>query len=150
MILTERLAEGSDRAIPGHWVGELILSLGSSAIGTLMERSTRYTMLLHLPRLPVHGKENRAKDGHTMTSHGGEAVSEVINVTIANLPDHLRRSATWDRGSEMSQHAQLRIDSALQIYFCAPQSPEVGTFYWTVLAPDIVNPGREERFSIQL
>ena len=123
VMITERPAEANDRAIPGHWEGDLILGLGSSAIGTLVERSTRYTMLLHLPRLPGHGEGNRAKNGPALTGHGAEAVRDAITDTIANLPDHLRRSLTWDQGSEMSQHAQLRIDTGLQIYFCDPQSP---------------------------
>jgi len=123
VMITERPAEANDRAIPGHWEGDLILGLGSSAIGTLVERSTRYTMLLHLPRLPGHGEGNRAKNGPALTGHSAEAVRDAITDTIANLPDPLRRSLTWDQGSEMSQHAQLRIDTGLQIYFCDPQSP---------------------------
>lgn len=123
VMIKARPVEAADRAIPGHWEGDLILGLGSSAIGTLVERSTRYTMLLHLPRLPGHEKGSRAKNGPALTGHGAEAVRDAITVTIATLPDHLRRSLTWDQGSEMSQHAQLSIDTGLQIYFCDPQSP---------------------------
>jgi IS30 family transposase len=123
VMITARPVEAADRAIPGHWEGDLILGLGSSAIGTLVERSTRYTMLLHLPRLPGHEKGSRAKNGPALTGHGAEAVRDAITVTIATLPDHLRRSLTWDQGSEMSQHAQLSIDTGLQVYFCDPQSP---------------------------
>ena len=123
VMITARPVEAADRAIPGHWEGDLILGLGSSAIGTLVERSTRYTLLLHLPRLPGHEKGSQAKNGPALTGHGAEAVRDAITVTIATLPDHLRRSLTWDQGSEMSQHAQLSIDTGLQIYFCDPQSP---------------------------
>jgi IS30 family transposase len=122
-MISERPVEANDRAIPGHWEGDLILGLGSSAIGTLVERSTRFTMLLHLPRLPGHGEEKRSKNGPALTGHGAEAVRDAITSTIALLPEHLRRSLTWDQGAEMSQHAKLSIDTGVQVYFCDPQSP---------------------------
>jgi len=123
VMISERPAEANDRAVPGHWEGDLILGLGSSAIGTLVERSTRFTMLLHLPRLPGHGEEKRSKNGPALTGHGAEAVRDAITSTIALLPEHLRRSLTWDQGAEMSQHAKLSIDTGVQVYFCDPQSP---------------------------
>jgi IS30 family transposase len=122
IMISERPAEVEDRAVPGHWEGDLILGLGSSAIGTLVERSSRFTMLLHLPRIDGHGQP-RVKNGPALAGHGAEAVRDAIAASIATLPDQLRRSLTWDQGAEMAQHAQLRIDTGLAIYFCDPHSP---------------------------
>lgn len=123
LMISDRPAEISDRTVPGHWEGDLILGLGSSAIGTLVERTTRFTMLLHLPRMKGHGTGKSVKNGPAFAGHGAEAVRDAIAETISNLPAHLRRSLTWDQGAEMAQHAQLRIDTGLEIYFCDPQSP---------------------------
>src|SRR5207253_1710880 len=112
LMISERPAEAADRAVPGHWEGDLILGLESSAIGTLVERSTRFTMLLHLPRIHGHGNQPRAKNGPALTGHGAEAVRDAIAASITSLPEQLRRSLTWDQGAEMAQHAQLRIDTA--------------------------------------
>ncbi len=122
IMISKRPAEASDRAVPGHWEGDLILGLGSSAIGTLVERSTRFTMLLHLPRMEEHG-QTRIKNGPALAGHGAEAVRDAIASSITTLPEQLRRSVTWDQGAEMAQHAQLRIDTGLAIYFCDPRSP---------------------------
>ena len=123
VMISERPAEADDRAVPGHWEGDLILGLNSSAIGTLVERTTRFTMLLHLPRMHGHGERPRAKDGPALSGHGAEAVRDAIAASITTLPQQLRRSLVWDQGAEMAQHAQLRIDAGLQVYFCDPQSP---------------------------
>lgn len=123
IMISQRPAEASDRAIPGHWEGDLILGLDSSAIGTLVERTTRFTMLLHLPRLDGHGVAPRAKNGPAFAGHGAEAVRDAITRTIVTLPQELRRSLTWDQGAEMAQHAALRIDTGIEVYFCDPQSP---------------------------
>ena len=123
VMISERPAEADDRAVPGHWEGDLILGLDSSAIGTLVERRTRFTLLLHLPRMHGHGDAPRAKNGPALAGHGAEAVRDAITAAIATLPEQLRRTLTWDQGSEMSQHAQLRIDSGLEVYFCDPHSP---------------------------
>ena len=123
IMISQRPAEVADRAVPGHWEGDLILGLGSSAIGTLVERTTRFTMLLHLPRMTGHGKAARIKNGPALAGHGAEAVREAITRTITTLPEQLRRSLTWDQGAEMAQHARLKIDAGLQVYFCDPQSP---------------------------
>jgi hypothetical protein len=122
ILISERPAEAEDRAVPGHWEGDLIIGLDSSAIGTLVERSTRFTMLLHLPSMPGHG-DPRTRNGPALAGHGAEAVRDAIAAAIATLPEQLRRSLTWDQGSEMSQHAQLRIDTGLAVYFCDPHSP---------------------------
>jgi IS30 family transposase len=122
VLIRERPAEADDRAVPGHWEGDLILGLDSSAIGTLVERTTRFTMLLHLPRMEEHGGP-RTKNGPPLAGHGAEAVRDAIASTITTLPEQLRRSLTWDQGVELAQHAQLRIDTGLQVYFCDPHSP---------------------------
>jgi IS30 family transposase len=121
ILISERPAEAGDRAVPGHWEGDLILGLDSSAIGTLVERSTRFTLLLHLP--PMTDSGPRVKNGPALAGHGAEAVRDAIAAVITTLPGQLRRSLTWDQGAEMAQHAQLRIDTGLQVYFCDPQSP---------------------------
>jgi len=123
ILISERPAIVEDRAVPGHWEGDLILGLGSSAIGTLVERTTRFTMLLHLPPLPEHGHQPRDKHGPALAGHGAEAVRDAIVRAMTSLPEQLRRSLTWDQGAEMSQHAQLAIDTGLKVYFCDPQSP---------------------------
>jgi IS30 family transposase len=123
IMISERPAEATDRAVPGHWEGDLIVGLGSSAIGTLVERTTRFTMLLRLPRMAGHDQGTRVKNGPALAGHGAEAVRDAIARTITTLPEQLRRSLTWDQGAEMAQHARLRIDTGLQIYFCDPHSP---------------------------
>jgi IS30 family transposase len=105
--ISERPAEAGDRAVPGHWEGDLIVGTSSaSAIGTLVERRTRFVMLLHLP----HG-------------HGADAVAAAMTQAMAGLPAALRRSLTWDQGSEMAAHAQITLATDLDVYFCDPHSP---------------------------
>src|SRR5882757_521409 len=123
VTISERPAEADDRAVPGHWEGDLILGVQSSAIGTLVERTTRFTMLLHLPPMDGHGPGARVKNGPALAGHGAGAVRDAITRTITTLPEQLRRSLTWDQGAELSQHAQLRIETGVQIYFCDPHSP---------------------------
>jgi IS30 family transposase len=123
IMISERPAEVADRAVPGHWEGDLILGLESSAIGTLVERTSRFTMLLYLPRMLGHGEQPSVKNGPALAGHGAEAVRNAIAASIVALPDQLRRSLTWDQGAEMAQHARLRIDTSLAIYFCDPHSP---------------------------
>jgi IS30 family transposase len=123
IMISQRPAEVEDRAVPGHWEGDLILGLDSSAVGTLVERTSRFTMLLHLPPMDGHGDQPRIKNGPALAGHGAAAVRDAIATSIATLPDQLRRSLTWDQGAEMAQHAQLRIDTGLQVFFCDPHSP---------------------------
>jgi len=106
VMISERPAEVEDRAVPGHWEGDLIVGTGQRAIGTLVERSTRYVMLMRLP------------DGH-----GSAAVCKALAKTIVKLPTELRRSITWDQGPEMHEHARFTVDTGVQIYFCDPKSP---------------------------
>jgi IS30 family transposase len=123
IMISDRPAEIADRAVPGHWEGDLILGLGSSAIGTLVERSSRFTMLLHLPRMDGYQQGRRIKNGPPLAGHGAEAVRRAIAQSMGKLPAQVRQSLTWDQGAEMAQHADLRIDTGLEIYFCDPQSP---------------------------
>ena len=123
ILVSERLACVEDRAVPGHWEGDLILGLASSAIGTLVERTTRFTLLLHLPPQPGHRQQPRDKHGPALAGHGAEAVREAIARAMASLPEQLRRSLTWDQGAEMSQHAQLSIETGMRVFFCDPRSP---------------------------
>jgi transposase, IS30 family len=105
--ISERPPEVQDRAVPGHWEGDLIVGKDSaSAIGTLVERTTRFTMLLHLP-----------------ADHGAVAVQEAIVAKMGQLPDLLRQSLTWDQGAEMANHVQIAAQADLEIYFCDPRSP---------------------------
>jgi IS30 family transposase len=122
VLISQRPAEAADRAVPGHWEGDLILGIDRSAIGTLVERASRFTMLLHLP--PAGDRDvARVKNGPPVTGHGAEAVRDAITAAIGDLPEQLRRSLTWDQGAEMAQHDRLRIDTGLEVYFCDPQSP---------------------------
>ena len=121
VMISQRPAEAEDRAVPGHWEGDLILGLDRSAIGTLVERTSRFTMLLHLP--PPEQRQPRTKHGPPVSGHGAEAVRDAIAAAITTLPDQLRRSLAWDQGAEMAQHARLTIQAGLPVYFCDPQSP---------------------------
>ena len=107
-MISDRPAEVDDRAVPGHWEGDLILgsAQSGSAVGTLVERATRYVLLLHLP------------GGHT-----ADIVQEAMVAKMASLPEQLRRSLTWDQGNEMANHVQIAEATGLSIYFCDPQSP---------------------------
>ncbi len=123
ILISERPAEAADRAVPGHWEGDLILGLHSSAIGSLVERTSRFTLVLHLPPMAGHIHGQGVKNGPALAGHGAEAVRDAITRSIASLPEHLRRSLTWDQGTELSQHARLRVDTGLRVYFCDPHSP---------------------------
>ncbi len=104
-MIAQRPAEAADRAVPGHWEGDLILGLGSSAIGTLVERTTRFTMLLHLPRQEGHGSTPRIKNGPALAGHGAEAVRDAIARTIVALPE---QQSPWQRGTNENTNGLLR------------------------------------------
>jgi IS30 family transposase len=123
VMISARPAEVADRAVPGHWEGDLIIGLNKSAIGTLVERTTRFTMLLHLPPMEGFGATERVKNGPPLAGHGAEAVRDAIAAKITQLPEHLRRTLTWDQGAEMAQHAQLKVANDVAVYFCDPHSP---------------------------
>jgi IS30 family transposase len=123
VMITQRPAEADDRAVPGHWEGDLLIGLERSAIGTLVERSTRFTMLIYLPREEGFGVIPRTKNGPPLAGYGAVTMKNALAATITTLPDQLRRSLTWDRGKEMSAHAQFRIETGLPVYFADPHSP---------------------------
>jgi IS30 family transposase len=105
--ISDRPPEAADRAVPGHWEGDLIMGAGNrSAIGTLVERSTRFTILLHLPG-----------------DHTADTVAAAMIEAMAELPDHLRRSITWDRGSEMANWQDISLQLKSPVFFCDPHSP---------------------------
>jgi IS30 family transposase len=123
VMISERPAEAADRAVPGHWEGDLIIGTGRSAIGTVVERTTRFTMLVHLPRKDGWGVQAPVKNGPALGGYGAEAMRDALAAGFATMPDQLRRSLTWDRGKELAQHAQLKIDTGLEVYFADPHSP---------------------------
>ena len=107
IMISDRPAEVADRAVPGHWEGDLIMGQANkTAIATLVERATRYTMLVHLP------------DGHD-----ADVVRDGLIATISTLPTHLRGSLTWKQGAEMAQHKQFSMATDMAVYFCDPASP---------------------------
>ena len=123
VLISERPAEADDRAVPGHWEGDLTIGLQRSAIGTLVERTTRFTMLIHLPREDGYGIIPRTKNGPALAGYGAVTMKNAFATTITTLPEQLRRSLTWDRGKELSQHAQFKIETGVPVYFADPQSP---------------------------
>jgi IS30 family transposase len=123
VVISERPAEVEDRAVPGHWEGDLLIGLQRSAIGTLVERTTRFTMLIHLPREEGFGVIPRTKNGPPLAGYGAETMKNALANTITELPEQLRRSLTWDRGKEMSQHAKFKLETGVAVYFADPQSP---------------------------
>jgi IS30 family transposase len=123
VMISERPAEAEDRAVPGHWEGDLLIGLERSAIGTLVERSTRFTMLIHLPREEGFGVVPRTKNGPPLAGYGAVTMKNALAATITTLPEQLRRSLTWDRGKEMSAHVQFKIETGLPVYFADPHNP---------------------------
>jgi len=123
VMISERPAEAGDRAVPGHWEGDLVIGLERSAIGTLVERTTRFTLLIHLPREDGYGTITRTKNGPALAGYGAVTMKNALAATIAKLPDQLRRSVTWDRGKELSEHAQFTIETGVPVFFADPHSP---------------------------
>jgi IS30 family transposase len=123
VLISERPAEAEDRAVPGHWEGDLLIGLERSAIGTLVERTTRFTMLIHLPRDDGYGVIARTKNGPALAGYGAVTMKNALAATMTTLPEQLRRSLTWDRGKELSQHAVFKVETGIPIYFADPHSP---------------------------
>ena len=122
-MISRRPSEAEDRAVPGHWEGDLLIRLNTSAVGTLVERTSRFTTLLQLPPMEGFGITERVKNGPPLAGHGAEAVRDAIAAKITTLPEQLHNTLTWDQGAEMAQHTQLGIDTGVAIYFCDPHSP---------------------------
>lgn len=123
VVLSERPAEVEDRAVPGHWEGDLIIGLQRSAIGTVVERTSRYTLLVHLPRLEGYGTVPPVKNGPALGGYGAIAMKDALQATMATMPSELLRSLTWDRGKELSAHAQFTIATGMAVYFADPHFP---------------------------
>jgi len=123
VVVSQRPAEVEDRAVPGHWEGDLIIGLNRSAIGTLVERTTRYTLLVHLPRAEGYGTVPRTKNGPPLAGYGAVAMKDALAATMTTMPEQMRRTLTWDRGKELSQHAQFKIETGIAVYFADPHSP---------------------------
>ena len=122
-MICRRPAEADDRAVPGHWEGDLIIGLNRSAIGTVVERTTRFTTLIHLPRGEGYGVIPRTKNGPALAGYGANTMKKRLADTMGALPEQLRRSLTWDRGTELSAHAELTAETGIPVYFSDPQSP---------------------------
>ena len=123
VMISERPAEADDRAVPGHWEGDLIIGLERSAIGTLVERTTRFTMLIHLPREEGYRHKHTPKNGPALAGYGAVTMKEALAAKMTTLPEQLLRSLTWDRGKELSQHASFRVETGIPVYFADPRSP---------------------------
>ena len=123
VMISERPAEAEDRAVPGHWEGDLLIGLQRSAIGTVVECTTRFTMLIHLPREDGFGVIPRTKNGPPLAGYGAVKMKNALAASMTTLPEQLRRSLTWDRGKELSAHAAFRVETGIPVYFADPRSP---------------------------
>ena len=123
VMISERPAEAEDRAVPGHWEGDLIIGTGRSAIGTVVERTTRFTMLVHLPRKDGWGHKPPVKNGPALGGYGAESIRDALTDGFSSLPDQLCRSLTWDRGKELSAHAEFTVATDIPVFFADPHSP---------------------------
>ncbi|WP_443732116.1 IS30 family transposase [Streptantibioticus silvisoli] len=123
VVLSERPAEATDRAVPGHWEGDLIIGTGRSAIGTLVERSSRSTLLVHLPRLEGWGEDPPVKNGPSLGGYGAIAMNTALTASMTKLPEQLRKTLTWDRGKELSGHARFAVETGTKVFFADPHSP---------------------------
>ena len=123
VVISERPAEAADRAVPGHWEGDLIIGTGRSAIGTLIERRSRSTVLVHLPRLDGWGQTPPITNGPALSGYGAVAMNTALTAAMTRLPQQLRKTLTWDRGKELSGHAQFTLDTNIRVFFADPHSP---------------------------
>jgi IS30 family transposase len=123
VLISERPAEVEDRAVPGHWEGDLLIGLERSVIGTLVERTTRFTLLIHLPRKEGYGVIPPTKNGPALAGYGAITMKDALAATMTALPEQLRRSLTWDRGKELSAHVAFKVETGIPVYFADPQSP---------------------------
>jgi len=122
-LISERPAEVADRAVPGHWEGDLLIGLERSAIGTLVERTSRLTVLVHLPREQGYRHKATPKNGPALAGYGAITMKNALTSTMSTLPELMRRSLTWDRGKELSAHAQFKVETGIPVFFADPNSP---------------------------
>ena len=123
VVISQRPSEAADRAVPGHWEGDLIIGTGRSAIGTIVERASRSTLLVHLPRMEGWGETPPVKNGPALGGYGAIAMNTALAVSMTRLPEQLRKTLTWDRGKELSGHAQFALDTGTKVFFAHPHSP---------------------------
>jgi IS30 family transposase len=123
VMISNRPSEVDDRAVPGHWEGDLIIGIGRSAIGTVVERTTRFTVLVHLPRKDGWGDRPPVKNGPALGGYGAESMRDALTDSFSTVPDQLRRSLTWDRGKELAAHAAFTVETGIPVYFADPHSP---------------------------
>ncbi|MGI8334377.1 IS30 family transposase [Actinomadura scrupuli] len=123
VVIGRRPAEADDRAVPGHWEGDLIIGTGRSAIGTVVERASRSTLLVHLPRLDGWGETPPVKNGPALGGYGAIAMNAALTASMTQLPEQLRKTLTWDRGKELSAHAQFALETGTKVFFADPHSP---------------------------
>ena len=123
VMISERPPEADDRAVPGHWEGDLIIGTGRSAVGTVVERTTRFTMLVHLPRKRGWGDTPTVKNGPALGGYGAESMRDALTNSFSSMPDQLRRSLTWDRGKELAAHAEFTVATGIPVFFADPHSP---------------------------
>ena len=122
-LISQRPTEADDRAIPGHWEGDLLIGLERSAIGTVIERTTRFTMLVHLPREDGYQFGASVKNGPALAGYGAITMKNALTNQMSTLPAELARSLTWDRGKEMAAHALNSVETGIPVYFADPVSP---------------------------
>lgn len=123
VVISNRPPEASDRAVPGHWEGDLIIGTGRSAIGTVIERHSRSTLLVHLPGLDGWDEQPRTKNGPALSGFGAQAMNSALQTAITDLPLQLRQTLTWDRGTELADHAAFTLETGAKVFFADPHSP---------------------------
>ena len=122
-LISQRPPEVEDRAVPGHWEGDLMIGLERSAVGTVVERVTKFTLLVHLPREDGWFPGHRTRNGPPLGGYGAAAMKTALTNTMSTLPTQLARSLTWDRGKEMAAHAAFTVETGIPVFFADPHSP---------------------------
>ncbi len=122
-LISQRPPEVADRAVPGHWEGDLMIGLERSAVGTVVERVTKFTLLVHLPREDGWFPGHRTRNGPPLGGYGAAAMKTALTNTMSTLPTQLARSLTWDPGKEMAAHAAFTVETGIPVFFADPHSP---------------------------
>lgn len=122
-MISERPPEADDRSVAGHWEGDLIIGTERSAIGTVVERTTRFTILVHLPRMDGWGEQPPVKNGPALGGYGADSMCAALTDSFAAMPDQLRRSLTWDQGKELAAHAAFTAATGIPVFFADAHSP---------------------------